>query len=156
MRTVPTFESMLTPGQKAAATKRARALAHARLVRLRDAALRAWATRRVLDLEPRVYVYVWRDQRGIARYVGQGVGNRCHMTLAIAGRIAAGLPVAKFRQVHTNMADGLAAGDTFTPEIVRHNMKRAKASRVERALIAEYGRAHVDPGGTLWNTTPGG
>lgn len=100
------------------------------------------------------YVYIYKDDTGVPRYVGKGRGSRItdHITLATAHNEGRRLE----RATHFTrwLAKCIRLGKVFSYEIHTNNLSDDAAFKLEAELIARLGRSRK--GGTLYNTTAGG
>lgn len=100
------------------------------------------------------YVYVYRDEAGVIRYVGKGSGARCKDHIALAKAHNQGRRLERISHFTRWLAKCLREGREFSHELVAEGLADEQAFELERKLIAQHKR--VRQGGTLYNTLEGG
>ena len=95
------------------------------------------------------YVYVYRDASGQPLYVGKGTGPR-----DLRHRIE--MNAGSRTYWHNKLRKMEREGHAYSVERVVEGLTHEEACEMERALIAEYGRRNIEPGGILYNLLSGG
>ena len=101
------------------------------------------------------YVYVYKDEGGVPRYIGKGRNDRMNEHIALAAALNQGRRQEKATHFTRWLAKCLRTGRRFSCEIVQGGMSDEAAFDLEKRLIAEYKRCR-ESGGSLYNTLSGG